>query len=208
MPESWSIHNPGNAAARGELSAAVLEHAAQPIAQGQPLLDVGCGTGWLLELLTGAGAAPSALHGVEPDRARVNAARTRAPGATIEVGDATRLAYRDAAFGLVALIVVLSSLPRGDVARALAEARRVLSPGGVVLIYEPRLPNPLNRATHLVRKRHLDQAGLLPRTERSLTLLPPIGRSLGALTPRLHPLLSRVPLLRGHRLVTYREPAG
>ena len=207
MPESWSIRNRGNAAARDELSAAVLEHAAQPIAEGRPLLDVGCGTGWLLESLAGAGADPAALHGIEADPTRAEAARARAPGATVEVGDAARLPYRDATFGLVALIVVLSSLPREEVGHALAEVRRVLSPGGVLLIYEPRLPNPLNPATHVVRRRDLDRAGLVPRTERNLTLLPPVGRRLGALTARLHPLLTRVPVLRSHRLIAYRPPA-
>jgi hypothetical protein len=82
----------------------------------------------------------------------------------------------------------------------------VVAPGGALLLYEPRLPNPRNRNTLLVRRTHLDKAGLCPRTERALTLLPPLGRRLGPLTSLLHPVLSRVPALRTHRLVIYRAP--
>jgi len=203
---AWSIRNPGNAAARAELSEALLEAAADPIAGGAHALDIGCGTGWLLEALARAGAQPGTLHGVELDRARAEAARARVPGATIVHDDARALGFGDGTFGVVFLIVVLSSLEPPGAQTALAEARRVLSPGGMLLVYEPRLPNPFNPATHLVRRSHLDEAGLVPRAERSLTLLPQIGRRLGALTPALHPRLSRVPVLRSHRLITYRAP--
>lgn len=205
---AWSTRNPGNVAARAELSQALLEAAADRIAAREDALDVGCGTGWLLEALAGTGAQPRKLHGVELDRTRANGARARVPGAAITNDDARAMRFSDGMFGVVFLIVVLSSLEPPGAQAALAEARRVLSPGGTLLVYEPRIPNPLNRGTHVVRRSDFDQAGIMPRTERSLTLLPQIGRHLGPLTPALHSRLSRVSALRSHRLITYRAPAS
>jgi SAM-dependent methyltransferase len=202
---AWSIENAGNAAARRELATALLDVAADALADERPVLDVGCGTGWWLETLAHRGAAESTLHGVDVDPARVTAAARRVPGAAVEVGDARALHHPDRSFGLVTLIVVLSALARPAAIGALCEARRVLAPGGTIAVYEPRLPNPLNRATRLVTDRDLDRGGLHPRQERSLTLLPPLGRRLGPVTATLHPALSRIGALRSHRLLVYRD---
>jgi ubiquinone/menaquinone biosynthesis C-methylase UbiE len=204
----WDHRNPGNAAARRELADALLEVARDTLAARLPILDVGCGTGWWLETLGSTGAAGSDLHGIELDPRRAEAARRRVPTAGIAVGDATALPYPDGRFGLVTLIVLLSSLPSTRaIVGALCEARRVLAPGGTIAVYEPRIPNPLNRAVRLVRACDFDRAGLVPRVEGTLTLVPQVGRRLGPLTPTLHAALSRVPLLRSHRLTVYRAGA-
>ena len=165
--------------------------------------------GWCLEALAAAGAKPGTLHGVDTDSARVDAARCRVPGASIEVADARSLPYGDCTFSVVLLLVTLSSMGRSThVVAALRESRRVLASEGVLLVYEPRLPNPLSPNTHVVRDHALDEAGLIPRTQRTLTLIPQIGRRLGPLTPSLHPILSAVPVLRSHRLLAYQAPHG
>jgi ubiquinone/menaquinone biosynthesis C-methylase UbiE len=193
-------------AVRQELARAIAEELGEPIGRLSAILDAGCGTGWWLERLASDGGDKSALHGVDLDPERVAAARARCPSARIEVGDARRLPYAEGSFDAVLLSVVLSSLKRpAGVLAALSEARRVLAPWGVLIIYEPRLPNPLNPRTHVVRDADFDAAGLLPRSQRTLTLLPPVGRRLGALTPLLHPALSRLPFLRSHRLIAYRK---
>jgi hypothetical protein len=72
----------------------------------------------------------------------------------------------------------------------------------VILIWEPRIPNPLNRNTLLVDRRLLRHA--LPDLTlevRSLTLLPPLARRLG---PGAYHRLARVPALHTHRLVCAR----
>ena len=201
----WDAANPGNAAARRELAAA-LDAVAADALTGRAALDVGCGTGWWLEALARREPAAGELHGVDLDPARVEAAARRVPTAEIVVADASVLPYPDRRFGFVTLIVTLSSLPSVDAAvGALCEARRVLAPGGTIAVYEPRFPNPLNRAVRLVRTRDLDRAGLAPRSDRTLTLLPQIGRRLGSLAPALHPALARLPPLRSHRLSVYRD---
>lgn len=207
--QGWSLANPGNRAARAELTAALLDLAVEAIQGRGALLDCGCGSGWLLAALADAGVEPRRLHGVEPDLARREAASRRAPGAKVIATDAVTLPYEDGAFAAVFFVVSLSSMgPAPAVRAALAEGRRVLAPGGVLAIYEPRLPNPLNRATKRLRAADLQAAGVVPVETRSLTLLPPLGRRLGPLTGTLHPILSRLPPLRSHRLWAWRGKAS
>ncbi|HEU5142884.1 MAG TPA: class I SAM-dependent methyltransferase [Solirubrobacterales bacterium] len=204
----WSAANRGNRAARRELLDAIRAAAAPHLRGDGGLLDCGCGTGWLLEALAADGVSPRRLHGVDLDPERVAAAARRAPGATVRTADARSLPYPDGALAAVFHVVSLSSVGSEEAVReALVESRRVLAPGGVLAVYEPRLPNPFNRETRRVRRADFAAAGLALSEVRSLTLLPPLGRRLGGLTPRLHPRLSRLPALRSHRLLVHRAPA-
>lgn len=206
---AWASDNPGNRAARAELLAALLETAGPWLAGEEALLDCGCGSGWLLAELAAAGVASRRLHGVDTDTARVAAASRRVPGAEIRVADAAELPYPDSSFGVVFHIVSLSSMGSQRSLRAtLAETRRVLAPDGAIVVYELRMPNPLNRSTRRLRRGDLAAAELPVTCSRSLTLLPPLGRRLGRLTPLLHPPLSRVPALRSHRLLVHSDRAG
>jgi ubiquinone/menaquinone biosynthesis C-methylase UbiE len=202
---AWSAANRGNLAARTELLAAIRQVAAPQLAGEGDLLDCGCGTGWLHEALAVAGVPPARLYGVDVDRHRIAAAVRRVPGVTGVVADARFLPFADGAFAAVFHVVTLSSLGSvEDVGAALAESRRVLAPGGVLVVYEPRLPNPLNRSTRLFRRGDMRRAGLLAIEARSLTLFPPLGRRLGALTPVLHRRLAALRPLRSHRLLVHR----
>jgi SAM-dependent methyltransferase len=202
---AWSAANPGNRAAREELLGAIRRAAGPLLCGGGDLLDCGCGNGWLLEALVAAGVASERLHGADADADRVAAAARRVPGAAVILADAGGLPYPDRSFAAVFQIVSLSSMGGAEPARAaLAESRRVLAPGGLLLVYEPRLPNPLNRRTRRLRHSDLEAAGLAIAESSSLTLLPPLGRRLGRLTPALHPRLSRLPPLRSHRLLALR----
>jgi ubiquinone/menaquinone biosynthesis C-methylase UbiE len=97
------------------------------------LLDIGTGTGRLLELV-----APrvGAAIGVDASRAMLALARARLarPGLThcaVRLGDMYRLPFADASHDVVVLQMVLHHAedPQG----AMAEAARVLRPGGVLL---------------------------------------------------------------------------
>jgi ubiquinone/menaquinone biosynthesis C-methylase UbiE len=202
---AWAADNPGNAAIRAELLSHLLRLAAAEIEGGGAILDAGCGTGWCLRALAESGVAPERMRGVDVQARRVDAARKAVPGAEIEVGDVRHLEFPDESFAVVLQLTLLSSLgSRGAIREALGEAMRVLAPGGQLLIYEPRVPNPFNRNTHVLRDTDLEAAGLEPREQISLTLLPALARRLGRRTPERYERLVQVSFLRTHRLVAYR----
>jgi SAM-dependent methyltransferase len=189
----WAASNPGNVAIRRELLDAVLELAAAPLRDGGLVLDVGCGSGWLLGELPARGVDSGRLHGVDLIERRVKAAARRAPGATVERADARALPFPDRSFQLVLMLTALSSMPSETaVAGALAEAARVVSASGLVLCYEPRVSNPLNRSTRLVATPELTASLGPPVASRRLTGLPPLARRLGRATGRLYPLLAEI----------------
>lgn len=169
---------------------------------GGRVLDAGCGTGWWLASLIQAGHPAGLLWGVDRDPARAAAAAARAPGAAVTAGDLLALPYADAAFDVVLLMTVLSSVgPAERVRAALAELRRVTAPGGVALVFEPRVPTPANRTTRLIRTRAV-AAAYGPRTgARSVTLLPPLARRLPS--AEAYARWARVPLLRTHRVTRH-----
>jgi SAM-dependent methyltransferase len=98
------------------------------------LLEVGVGTGRVSLPLhrRGRDLVGLDLSGPMLDRYRAKAAAAGLPPPVLLRGDATRLPFRDARFDAVLEVHVLHLVP--DWRLALAEARRVLAPGGVVLI--------------------------------------------------------------------------
>ncbi|MEA2493023.1 MAG: hypothetical protein QOJ29_934 [Thermoleophilaceae bacterium] len=185
---------------RDELESELLRVADEALNREGNILDIGCGTGYWLSRLEARGVASPRLHGIDVLADRVERARAALPLATVVQGDARSLPWSGDSFSLVLVFTVLSSLAdRAAIANALAEARRVTAPGGMIVIYEPRVPNPFNRATIHVSRRAL--RGLGSSTgRRSLTVLPPLARALGPLTPAAYPLFAKVPLLRTHKL--------
>ncbi len=96
------------------------------------VLDLGCGVGHLLAWL--GRHAPARYHGLDLSLASARAARA-ATGAGVAVGDASHLPFRDASYDRVVCNGSAHHLP--DLPAALREARRVLRPGGVLVLHEP-----------------------------------------------------------------------
>ena len=204
---AWAADNPGNAAIRGEVLAHLLRLAAPEIAEDGDILDAGCGNGWWLRALAESGLKPERLYGIDIQPERVARAREAVPGGTIAVGDTRNMRFPDASFTVVLQLTLLSSLGSLSAIReSLGEGVRVLAPGGLLVIYEPRVPNPLNRHTLLVKDSDLTAAGVTPTEELSLTVVPALARRLGSRTQERYERLSRLPFLRTHRLVAYRTP--
>jgi ubiquinone/menaquinone biosynthesis C-methylase UbiE len=204
---AWAADNPGNAAIRGELLGHLLRLAGPELSGSGEILDDGCGRGWWLRSLAEAGVDAGRLKGIDIQPERVAAAREALPGAEIAVGDARNLRVPDERFAVVLQLTLLSSLGSHRAIReALGEGMRVLAPGGMLLVYEPRVPNPLNRHTLLLRDDDLDAVGLTPRQQLSLTLMPALARRLGRRTEDRYRRLARLPFLRTHRLIAYRRP--
>jgi SAM-dependent methyltransferase len=198
---AWSAGNTGNACMREEVLRALLELAPHALQGEQSLLDAGCGTGWWLSRLREEGVVAERLLGVDLLEDRVGAASERVPGAHVLKGDVRRLPVQSSSCSLVMLFTVLSAMgSRGDVREALGEALRVLAGGGVIAIWEPRVPTP-NRHTRLIGVSEL-RACLGGDLEiRSVTLAPPLARRVGR---GLYGRLVRVPALLTHRLVVAR----
>ncbi len=198
---------PGNAANRARLKDGLA--ALLPGIAGMDVLEIGCGPGDVLELMKEIGAREERLTGVDLREGAIRQAAARLPRATLRVENAERLPFADASFDAVLLFTVLSSVLNGESQEAIAaEAARVLRPGGVVVWYEMRLPNPWNRHVRPVSRR--DVARLFPGLEPDLsgaTLVPQLARMLGPLTGAMFPLLHAFPVLRSHWLGLLRKRA-
>lgn len=125
-------------------------------------VDVGCGTGAVLELLARRGPA----LGVEFDARCLGLACRRGDLDLVRAGCAA-LPLAAGSAGLITLMDVLYH-EGVDVAATLAECRRVLAPGGWLLVFDSAyegLRGPHDRAVHGARR--FARQGLCLRLERA-----------------------------------------
>jgi ubiquinone/menaquinone biosynthesis C-methylase UbiE len=97
------------------------------LAAGRDVLEVGCGTGLVLERVA---RVARRAEGVDLSPGMLEHARLR--GLSVREGDATAIPCPDASFDVVYAFKVLAHIP--DVDRAIAEMFRVVRPGGHVLV--------------------------------------------------------------------------
>jgi len=139
--------------------------------QPNRVLDVGCGTGYLLRCLADRHSSASAFVGVDASPAMIEVARSNSSDKRIEVREATaeRLPFADGAFDL---IVSTTSFDHwSDQAAGLRECARVLAPEGALVVadlFSPLLVTTLVRSrrnkarTRGRAERLIDGAGLQP----------------------------------------------
>lgn len=205
----WAAADPGNRWIAKERAYGIARSVSpfMPL-QGRLILDIGCGHGGVLASLIDLGAQPHNLYGIDLLPERIEAARRAYPNIHFSCGNAEHLDFPDALFDLVLLFTVLSSILDDRMAHNLAnEVRRVLKPGGAVLWYDFRYNNPWNPHVRGMTKNHIGR--FFPGFEmhlRTITLLPPLARRLGRLTPVLYPLLAAIPPLRTHYLGLFIRP--
>lgn len=115
------------------------------LGQGLRSLDLGCGPGAFANLFAG-----DDYVGADLNRRYVEYARKTHKG-TFVVGDARKLELPEQRFDQVLIFGLLHHLPDADVRAVLAEARRVLVPGGRILAIED-IPavSKLNLIGHLI----------------------------------------------------------
>lgn len=174
------------------------------------VLDVGCGDGRLLTAVREADVAAADWHGVDLDPGAIADARATFPEARFDVGSADALDFEDGTAAVVVAATLFSSLPsaqmEADVAR---EVGRVVVPGGWLVWYDLRYDNPRNPDVHGLRADRV--RALFPGWEgalRPITLLPPLARRLGPLTPVLYPALHALAPLRSHLVGRLRRPTS
>jgi SAM-dependent methyltransferase len=123
-PEGWALYSePHNV----PLFEAVLDAAG--VGEGTRLLDVGCGTGRTLQLAAAWGAV---LTGVDVAPGLLGIAAERLPGADLRLLDLQVLPFADNSFDAVTGINAFQFA--ADPLAAIAEAARVLRPGGRLAI--------------------------------------------------------------------------
>ena len=99
------------------------------IGPGSRVLDVGCGSGELLDYLGRLGASPA---GVDPAPGMVELARSRVPAADVRPGTFEHRPWPDGSFDVVTAFNALQFAD--DTLDALAECTRVARPGGHVAV--------------------------------------------------------------------------
>ncbi|MDF6045543.1 methyltransferase domain-containing protein [Streptomyces sp. JH14] len=151
-------------------------------AQGGGLVvDVGCGTGRITGHLRNLGLD---AFGIDLSPGMIDVARREHPGVRFDLGSMTELALADAsATGLVAWYSLIH-IPDDEISSVLAHFRRVLRPGGLLLLSfhvgdESRLKtegyggHPMKVYVH--RRQHdqtiewLNEAGFAVETHKTLT---------------------------------------
>jgi ubiquinone/menaquinone biosynthesis C-methylase UbiE len=104
----------------------------EPFVRGRDVLEVGCGTGLILEKLA---KIAKRAEGVDLSPGMLALAKQR--GLVVREGSATELPFDDGSFDVAVSFKVLAHVP--DIERALAEMARVCRPGGHVIaeLYNP-----------------------------------------------------------------------
>lgn len=216
------------AAAQDAMVAAHLAHL-QP-ANGQAVLDVGCGIGGTLRLLNAA-LARARLVGLNIDQRQLAVAAEIAPqnDNTLEwrLGDASAPADEEGAFDRVLSIEAMFHFP--SAARFLAGARRRLRPGGrmatstILLAPDDALPAALRRSKSVVvdgfapwPEPALDEARLQALAEAAGfalaakdDLTSAVGPTFDFIAPRVPETVTRsatIELARLHRAGAMRYP--
>ena len=112
-------------------------------------LEIGVGTGRITKPLIAQGAH---MTGVDLSRAMMARIRQDVPRAALINGDITRLPLASASFDAVIAVHIFHLV--GDWRGALAEARRMLRPGGVLLRgHNDRPPSPIEEMRDFLRER-------------------------------------------------------
>lgn len=172
------------------------------------MLDLGCGSGQLLDEVMALGLRP-AWTGVDLRPEAVEVARTAHPEADFVVASADEIPLPEATIDVVVAQLLFSSLPSVILERAVvAEIGRVLRPRGWLVWSDLRYHNPTNPAVHGIDVHRLRDLFTGWTVEvQTAGLLPPLARRLGPLTAAAYPVLSGMSPLRSHLVGRLQPPS-
>jgi ubiquinone/menaquinone biosynthesis C-methylase UbiE len=155
------------------------------LAPGEAVLDVGCGTGSLAIAAARRVGPGGVVAGVDASPEMIARARRKAARAGVAVefqhAIAEALPFPDARFAVVLSTLVLHHLPRKTRERSAEEIRRVLTPGGRVLVADFAYPQGAHGIwRHIHRRGHVkpdEIVALLERTGFQVVESGPVGIS-------------------------------
>jgi SAM-dependent methyltransferase len=134
-PELWDWSTPAGRLRLERRAGLLCEHGR--FRPGERVLEIGCGTGLVTEIVhrtTGA-----AVVGTDISPELIAEARERLPAITFQVDNAIHMSFPDASFDAVYGSSILHHL---ELEPSLREILRVLVPGGRMVFAEPNMANP------------------------------------------------------------------
>ncbi len=131
------------------------------LTSGESVLDVGCGTGTLAIVAKRQVGPTGTVHGVDASPAMIARASSKARKADAEVSFenavAESLPFPDGRFDVVLSTAMLHHLPRTVRPHAIGEMKRVLKPGGRLLVVDfAGARNGKGPLMHFHRHGHVD----------------------------------------------------
>ncbi|MBP0447113.1 class I SAM-dependent methyltransferase [Roseomonas sp. SSH11] len=115
---------------------------------GMRVLDVAVGTGLVARQAVAITGDPALVTGLDPSEGMLAEARKTLPGVTLIQGRAEKIPLPDASVDFLSMGYALRHV--ADLGAAFAEYRRVLKPGGTVLLLE--IGRPESRLAHVVER--------------------------------------------------------
>ena len=209
----YSLFNPGHLVLVQDLERRIIEalrrHKMTPLTQKR-ILEVGCGTGWMLRKTVSWGARPENLSGVDLLENAIDAARRSCADMDLRCANAEELPFQDEAFDMVMQFTAFTSILDENVKKRIAEEMlRVMTPSGVLLWYDYFVSKPTNADVKGIGRREILR--LFPNCSldfRKVTLAPPIARAIAPFSFLLCYLLDKIPWLRTHYLVVIKKESS
>ncbi|MDI6820153.1 MAG: class I SAM-dependent methyltransferase [Candidatus Hodarchaeaceae archaeon] len=113
----------------GEIQRKKYQVLAKNLPRANRALDVGCGTGMFLSLLS---QKAKFIVGIDMSAEMLQIARKRAAGAALVQADADNLPFADGSFDVIVSVTLLQNMP--DPAFTVREFARVLRPAGIAMM--------------------------------------------------------------------------
>lgn len=117
--------------------------AAGGVQRGDRVLDVGCGPGYFARMLAEAVGPEGSVVGTDAAPEMIDYASRKArrlSNCRFQIGTAQSLAFPDAALDVVVSSLMMHHLPKEGRLPAVREMRRVLRPGGTLLLADFTIP--------------------------------------------------------------------
>lgn len=145
------------------------------LSAGATVLDVGCGTGTVLERLNKCGGIDG--YGIDVEENMIGKAKLKCPQMSISVSDCTKTPFEDNKFDVITACMAYHHFT--DRKGFAKEAARIIKHGGHLYITDPRFPWVVRRPLNLALKLH-NIAGFFGTPEETVKTFSEYGFELVA----------------------------